>query len=488
MEIGPVASLRDFHFWSVSYFQDVRWSRRHFRRYEIPYSTSNSQGKSKSVARREEMTVPEEHKLRDSPEWQLACHVASSKTFARSELLPKFLLYVCAQQLAGNAHQITEQRIGIEVFQRPQGYNPGEDNIVRNYARLLRKRLADYFEREGAKHSLRIEIPRGGYVPRFWPGAQGAGDKADSLDTSLMPHEADIVDQSAPASSPRNIRIASLLLVAILGLLAGILLRPVWLKNTERPVSPAHILWIQLFQQNRNLMIVPPDSGLGILENITGHQVSLEDYASGRYLNTDIPVPGLATDNHKDLRRQRYTSMAGLKITSSLLQIPEFIPNRSEIRDARDMSPEDFKSSNVILIGSVHANPWVGLFEKGLNFKLTYTDRVDQSYIVNENPIGAEEKIYRNGEDGKENRTYGVIDYLPNLHNSGHVLIIQGLNMAATQAAAELLSNRDAIQPALDKAKRADGSLDRFELLLETNSIVATAPSARILSIRVYPS
>ena len=43
--------------------------------------------------------------------------------------------------LTGRDSELTEQRIGEWVFERPEGYRPGDDNIVRNYARLLRQRL-----------------------------------------------------------------------------------------------------------------------------------------------------------------------------------------------------------------------------------------------------------------------------------------------------------------------------------------------------------
>jgi hypothetical protein len=58
-------------------------------------------------------------------------------------------------------------RIGTQIFNRGTGYNPGEDNIVRSYARMLRKRLDEYFEDEGSEEPMRIVIPRGGYIPVF---------------------------------------------------------------------------------------------------------------------------------------------------------------------------------------------------------------------------------------------------------------------------------------------------------------------------------
>src|SRR6201992_1916474 len=100
-----------------------------------------------------------------TPEWQLARRVAESRALGKSELLPRFLLHVCELTLRGRAEEITEQRIGSLIFNRPAGYNPGEDNIVRSYARTLRKRLEEYFTGEGRGEPMRIAIPRGGYVP-----------------------------------------------------------------------------------------------------------------------------------------------------------------------------------------------------------------------------------------------------------------------------------------------------------------------------------
>jgi hypothetical protein len=169
-----------------------------------------------------------------------------------------------------------------------------------------------------------------------------------------------------------------------------------------------------------------------------------------------------------------------------LTQLPEFIPNRGEVRYARSITPEDMKNSNIILLGSSHTNPWVSLFEKKTNFRLQYTPEVDESFVRNERPKGEEQAIYRNGTDATANHTYGVIDYLPGLDGAAHVLIIQGLNMAATQAAAETLFDAQAMRPILQQASRSDGSLKSFELLVETSSIGATAPGAQIIASRFY--
>ncbi|WP_353065557.1 hypothetical protein RBB77_05920 [Tunturibacter psychrotolerans] len=434
-------------------------------------------------------------------EWQLALRIVASKGFCKSELLQKFLLYVCEQQLLGNTHEITEQRIGTQIFNRTTDYNPGEDNIVRSYARLLRKRLDKYFEGEGLEEPLRINIPRGGYVPVFVRRADvqepfskisrhsGVGK------TELGGHFGKARGEPEAAAEVRQItsgtRWQPAWLSVFAGLLAGVLLASAgWIGTRmlqEKGMQePAHLVWKQLFQRNRTTLIVPADSGLGILQNLTGQLVTLEEYANGTYLSDVKSSPGLGLENLNDLRRQRYTSVVDLNITAMLARLPESAESQSEVRYARSITTEDLKSSNAILLGSTHTNPWVSLFEKNLNFKLEYMPEVDRSFVLNEHPVGAEQKRYVNGT-GTANRTYGVIDYLPSLDGTGHVLIIQGLNMAATQAAADTLFSSEEMKPILKQVVRPDRSVKSFELLVETSSIGATAPGAQIIATRFYP-
>ena len=434
-------------------------------------------------------------------EWQLALRIVASKGFRKSELLQKFLLYVCEQQLMGDTHEITEQRIGTQIFNRTTDYNPGEDNIVRSYARLLRKRLDKYFEDEGLEEPLRVDIPRGGYVPVFFRGS-GVHEPISKLSsqssvgkTELGEHPGKtegVAEVAAQGShTAPGARWQPAWLSVFVGLLAGVLLASAgWIGTRmlqeKRGQEPAHLVWTQLFQRNRITLIVPADSGLGILQNLTGHLVGLEEYANGTYLSDVKSPPGLGLENVNDLRRQRYTSVVDLNITAMLAQLPESVESRSEIRYARSITTEDLKSSNVILLGSPHTNPWVSLFEKNLNFKLEYMPEVDRSFVLNEHPVGTEQQRYVNGT-GTANRTYGAIDYVPNLDGTGHVLIIQGLNMAATQAAADILFSSEEMKPILKQSVRPDGSLRSFELLVETSSIGATAPGAQVIATRFYP-
>jgi hypothetical protein len=89
--------------------------------------------------------------LEDDARWHLAQRIVDSPQFCKSPRLSQFLLYVVGKTLEGRQSEISEQQIGVHVFGRPHGYRTVDDNIVRSYARLLRRRLTEYFASDGIR-------------------------------------------------------------------------------------------------------------------------------------------------------------------------------------------------------------------------------------------------------------------------------------------------------------------------------------------------
>ena len=77
----------------------------------------------------------------------------------------RFLRFVVEQALAGNP--LKETLLGVEVFGRNPSYDPRLDGVVRVEAVKLRSRLKEYYETEGADDPVRIDLPKGGYLPCF---------------------------------------------------------------------------------------------------------------------------------------------------------------------------------------------------------------------------------------------------------------------------------------------------------------------------------
>lgn len=101
--------------------------------------------------------------------------VLASGTFARSAQLRAFLRYICEREMAGHSEELTEYQIAIEVLGRRKDFSLSDDSSVRNRAYELRQRLEKYYAQEKSDATIRIAIPRGGYVPyytRYQPPVQ----------------------------------------------------------------------------------------------------------------------------------------------------------------------------------------------------------------------------------------------------------------------------------------------------------------------------
>lgn len=93
--------------------------------------------------------------------------VLASRPFQTADALSRFLRFVVEQTLEGRAAGLKEYVLGTELFGRGESFDPRNDSIVRVEGSRLRTRLADYYAKNGLTSEIRIELPRGGYVPAF---------------------------------------------------------------------------------------------------------------------------------------------------------------------------------------------------------------------------------------------------------------------------------------------------------------------------------
>lgn len=107
----------------------------------------------------------------------------SSPLFRNAERQSRFLRFVVGAALQSSEATIKEFDIAVAVYDRRTDYDPRTDPIVRVEAARLRARLREYYEITPPE-SVRIDIPKGGYVPRFIP-VEGARPQTPS-DLSIL--------------------------------------------------------------------------------------------------------------------------------------------------------------------------------------------------------------------------------------------------------------------------------------------------------------
>jgi len=99
-----------------------------------------------------------------------------------------------------------------------------------------------------------------------------------------------------------------------------------------------------------------------------------------------------------ELGGRRYTSVVDLHLASSISQLPAVVKDRFKVRYAREVTLDDLKQSNVILLGSIGANPWVELFQKNLNFPFEPQRKEHKIIIRNTHPMAGRRRL-RDGPD-----------------------------------------------------------------------------------------
>src|SRR5215831_8978725 len=93
--------------------------------------------------------------------------VIRSDAFAGSKQCQDLLRLLVQHALSDELDALSEQKIGVEMFGRPAGYDTSNDAVVRVRATEVRKRLAQYYDEAADPPVVRIEVPPDSYVPEF---------------------------------------------------------------------------------------------------------------------------------------------------------------------------------------------------------------------------------------------------------------------------------------------------------------------------------
>jgi tetratricopeptide (TPR) repeat protein len=141
--------------------------------------------------------------------------ILATPAFVRSLRLAEFLRYIVEQRLAGRTDAPKEIEIGAQVFARVADYDPRIDPVVRVQARLLRFKLHEYYETAGKTDPVRIELPKGSYLPIFTALAEPEHEVAPSA-----PYNPVVAHRPAQAATVRW-TIAAVLLVCAAGVMAA---------------------------------------------------------------------------------------------------------------------------------------------------------------------------------------------------------------------------------------------------------------------------
>jgi hypothetical protein len=380
-----------------------------------------------------------------------------SKHFARSEKQSSLLNYLCEKWIEGNAEQLNEYQLALEVFHRRADHSGAEDSIVRVQAHELRRRLNEYYLAEGKDRPVRIEIPKGSYRPQF-------------IRTPVP------VAGSPPASTVR-IRFGSsavLYGVAVL-LLVSVGLNLGFVASRSHPKSPPsvtgdlgkeYVSYSEIFggtRAGRDILIslsnprvlllygtevTPPKS---FLSNQTVPLTpQMEKSLEAREPGSETPFPHVFLHPTSD----EYTGMGEAVAAYELGQLMQTLNVRSRLTQARFLNWNEALQENVIVLGLPHATPWTSE-----NISSQFFRETNSGSLVLNGPLTNQPWEYGPEYDPKTGRMltdYGVISK-ETTSSGSWVLILAGASSFGTYGAGEFLCDPQKMNPVFEKLRSLTG-------------------------------
>jgi hypothetical protein len=417
--------------------------------------------------------------------WALLERLSASAQLRRSARLQELLFFLVKRSLDEGCDRLHEQEIGARIFNRPDSYDTSVDNIVRTNVSDLRRRIEAYFNSEGASEKLLVEIPRGSYIPVF-----RYRTVEPEVSASLPPQTRNALTESAtaaphtappaPQSHWKAIAFAAMGAL-ILALTAACIffwsqyraLRHAVYVWQYRPSVAA--LWNGILGANPSTDVVMSDTGIGLTEALSRQTFTLDQYLARSYAE-QLQAQPYSPDMHAALNRILAWNLASpdeFMLAHRILALDP-LGKQLHLYNARNYMPDLIKHDNVILIGARKTNPWDELFDNQMNFITEF----DSPRVINRAPAAGEQAVYpQTGSVG-----YCVIAYLPNPDRNGVVLLIDGTNAEATEAAGDFLLSED--QLSAFKRMLHLSELPYFQVLLKVSSVRGTPLTTTIEAYR----
>jgi hypothetical protein len=395
---------------------------------------------------------------------------------------------VVEQTLDGNADQVKERSIGMEVFGRQPGYDANADPVVRVTAGEIRKRLAQYYYDAAHQDELRIELPTGSYVPVFQRFVEaetevdvsaeageasaaepalngGSSATANSMQTPFF------VQTMGAAPSPRgtvHLLLTALLVVValVIGLAAGAFFR-------AAPSVPVATVWPD--QAAMDDFWKPMTTGPATVTFCLGEPArdSSRDFSNdGDPAHADparvIEKPKLAVPLYFQLRQSGLFALADVVTLTRMSAILEKQHKAYRVSAASEASFGELREGPAVIIGA-YDNLWTMRLTRNLRFGFDSVDGnafiVDRKSKTKTTWTMAWDLPYE-----KLARDYAIVARYRDGLTGQPVVIAAGISEEGTEAAGELISNPADLAKLLAKAP-ANWRNMNMEAVVETQVI-----------------
>src|SRR5581483_3908869 len=403
--------------------------------------------------------------------------ILASAPFRTSRRYPAFLRYVVEKALAGEADDLKERILGIEVFHRPPDYDTHSDPVVRFSAGEVRRRIANYYSESRDRGSFEISLPIGSYVPHFsrvtsvdsqnlFAGEAEVGQQASAAE--LVPDNPAVLpsvwDQIPTTRAPRSSNLSGALLGLFIGVIGCVacLFAASAVKAKRQANAPIMQLWQPLLSHPNAVLIS------------AGRTHPQEDLEPER--------PGATIEEHI-LRPEARISFPTVQAISQVAGFLEAEHKQFRIHEAYSNNLEDMRRLPIVFIAAYN-NVWTLRLLEPLRFHFGQQGALH--YIEDAREPGKHKWAVDFANPYMQQTVdYAIIGRFFDQTTNGPVVVIAGISSSGTDAAAEFMVSPDA----LDKLARLapGGSLHQdFEAVLRVEVVGGSPGAASVVATQFW--
>ncbi|MGP8244542.1 MAG: hypothetical protein ACLQVN_08490 [Bryobacteraceae bacterium] len=374
--------------------------------------------------------------------------ILCSRVFHDRKTLQHLLEYLVQRTLDGTVDNLKEYVIGVDVFGKPDRYDPQTDASVRVQIGKLRRKLEEYYLDEGVSDSLLLQLPKRHFAVFF------------ERRTAIQPLQPD-----RPVPLPRR-QIAWMRLPhwALTVFLAGwALFLTFRTAGRGEMVSPELVeIWKPFLAGSRPILI-----SLGTLQ--------FYEYSAGWVREPDLDhltdaerqprLQELGAMLHSSQPLKPYLVYTGVgQATAAFLLSKQFdrmdVP--ADLVRSNVLSWDEIAQHNVVFLGSAKLNSQL------LEIPVAWAFRVQDGQIVNLQP--------KPGEAASYDSDYSLVSLFPGLHGRGEILIVESASTTGVWAAAQFLTDPGYAKELVAHLRQPDGQLPRHYQVVLKSQIAAGVP------------
>ena len=357
-----------------------------------------------------------------------------------------------------------EVEIAVTVFGKAEADTLKDDPVARVYVHRLRKRLDEFYRREGAPEGVRLDVPKGQY--------RLVGVRTDD---TVRPNAA---AEQAPVRAPRSGRafLAGAVAVGLALTLLNIAAWAVFASGGRDGNAGPHPVWGGMQDTARPAVIVVGDYYMfGDFENGPILRRLVRDFAVNsreELLRMRLEDP-VAFERYTDVNLQYLPTSVAVALSRLMPSIPEGKPVRVML--ASDLTPDIIKDNDILYIGLLSGLGMLrdpvfvqSRFSIGASYDEVIDTTTGETYMSDAFVAETYDGMYRD---------YGFFSAFDG-PSGNRIVVVAGARDTGASGVAELLTRPNA----LETMQAAAGGADSFEALYEVEGQQNVSLDASLLA------